>query len=54
MAGQAEQAQKSVARLLQLYPALRVSNLRSVLGPYRRPEDVLLYQEGLRRAGVPE
>ena len=54
MAGQAEQAQKSVARLLQLYPALRVSNLRSVLGPYRRAEDVLLYQEGLRRAGVPE
>jgi len=54
MAGQTKQAQKSVARLLQLYPALRVSNLRSVLGPYRRPEDVLLYQEGLRRAGVPE
>jgi TolB-like protein len=54
MAGQTEQAQKSVARLLQLYPALRVSNLKSVLGPYRRAEDVLLYQEGLRRAGVPE
>jgi adenylate cyclase len=54
MAGQAEQAQKSVARLLQLYPRLRVSNLRDVLGPYRRPEDVLLYQEGLRRAGLPE
>jgi TolB-like protein/class 3 adenylate cyclase len=54
MAGQAEQAQKSVARLLQLYPALRVSNLKSVLGPYRRAEDVLLYQEGLRRAGLPE
>jgi adenylate cyclase len=54
MAGQAEQAQKSVARLLQLYPALRVSDLKSVLGPYRRAEDVLLYQEGLRRAGLPE
>ena len=54
MAGQAGPAQKSVARLLQLYPALRVSNLKSVLGPYRRAEDVLLYQEGLRRAGLPE
>ena len=54
MAGQSEQARKSVARLLQLYPALRVSNLKNVLGPYRRDEDVLLYQEGLRRAGLPE
>jgi adenylate cyclase len=54
MAGQAEQAQRSVTRLLQLYPMLRVSNLRDVLGPYRRVEDVLLYQEGLRRAGLPE
>jgi hypothetical protein len=43
-----------VTRLLQLYPTLRVSNLRDVLGPYRRVEDVLLYQEGLRRAGLPE
>jgi hypothetical protein len=43
MAGQAEQAQKSVARLSQLYPRLRVSILREVLGPYRRAEDVLLY-----------
>ena len=54
MAGQVEQAQKSVARLLQLYPRLRVSNLKTVLGPYQRAEDVLLYQEGLRRAGLPE
>jgi hypothetical protein len=43
MAGQAEHAQKSVARLSQLYPRLRVSILREVLGPYRRAEDVLLY-----------
>jgi len=54
MAGQTQQAKKSATRLSQLYPALRVSNLRDVLGPYRRAEDVLLYQEGLRRAGLTE
>jgi tetratricopeptide (TPR) repeat protein len=54
MAGRLEQAQKAVARLLQLHPALRVSNLKNVLGPYRRAEDLSLYEEGLRKAGLPE
>jgi hypothetical protein len=54
MAGRPEQPQKAVARLRQLNPALRVSNLKDVLGPYRRAEDLARYQEGLRRAGLPE
>jgi tetratricopeptide (TPR) repeat protein len=54
MAGRLEQARKAVARLRQLYPALRVSNLKEVLGPYRRAEDLSRYEEGLRRAGLPE
>jgi len=54
LAGRMAQAQKSVARLRQLHPALRVCNLRDVLGPYRRPEDLTRYEEGLRRAGLPE
>jgi TolB-like protein len=54
MAGRPEQAHKAVARLQQLNPALRVSTLKNVLGPYRHAEDLSRYQEGLRRAGLPE
>jgi TolB-like protein/class 3 adenylate cyclase len=54
MAGRPEQAHKAVARLLQLNPALRVSNLKDVLSPYRRAEDLSRYEEGLRKAGLPE
>jgi TolB-like protein/Tfp pilus assembly protein PilF len=54
MAGRAEQAHKVVARLRQLNPTLRVSTLKDVLGPFRRAEDISRYEEGLRRAGLPE
>jgi TolB-like protein/Tfp pilus assembly protein PilF len=54
MAGRPEQAQKAVARLRQLNPSLRVSNLKDVVGPYRHAEDFSRYEEGLRRAGLPE
>jgi adenylate cyclase len=54
MAGRPQQAQKAVARLRQLDPALRVSNLRDFLGPYRHAEDPSRYEEGMRQAGVPE
>lgn len=53
LAGRSEQATKSVARLRQLNPALRVSTLKDVIGPYR-PEDLAKYEEGLRRAGLPD
>jgi adenylate cyclase len=53
MAGRLEQAQEAVARLLQLHPALRISNLKGVLGPYQRT-DLSRYEEGLRKAGLPE
>jgi TolB-like protein/class 3 adenylate cyclase len=54
MAGRPEQAQKAVSRLRQLNPALRVSTLKNVVGPYRRAEDLSRLEEGLRRAGLPE
>jgi adenylate cyclase len=54
LAGRMDQARKALARLRQLDPALRVSNLRDRAGPFRRPEDVARYEEGLRRAGLPE
>jgi tetratricopeptide (TPR) repeat protein len=54
LAGHIEEAKKACARLQQLDPALRVSNFRKGLGPYRRPEDLARYEEGLRKAGLPE
>jgi TolB-like protein/Tfp pilus assembly protein PilF len=54
MAGRLEQARTAVARLQQLNPTLRVSNLKDVLGPYRHAESFAQYEEGLRRAGLPE
>jgi tetratricopeptide (TPR) repeat protein len=53
MAGRPEQAQKAVARLRQLNPALRVSTLKDLVGPWRA-EDLSRYEEALRRAGLPE
>jgi adenylate cyclase len=54
IAGRTEQVQKALTRLRQLDPALRVSNVRDRLGPYRRPEDLARLEEGLRKAGLPE
>ena len=54
VAGHAEQAAKFVALLLEVDPGRRVSNLTEVLGPYRRPEDIERYRQGLRLAGLPE
>jgi tetratricopeptide (TPR) repeat protein len=54
MAGRPEQAHKAMARLRQLNPALRVSTLKDVRGPYRRAEDLSRLEEGLRQAGLPE
>ena len=54
MAGRPEQAHQAVARLRELNPTLRVSTLKDVVGPFRRAEDLLRYEEGLRQAGLPE
>jgi len=54
MAGRPEEAHQAVVRLQRLNPTLRVSNLKHVLGPYRRAEDSARYEEGLRKAGLPE
>jgi adenylate cyclase len=54
IAGRPEEAREAVVRLRRLNPVLRVSNLGHVLGPYRRVEDLARYEEGLRKAGLPE
>jgi TolB-like protein/class 3 adenylate cyclase len=52
MAGRLEEARREVARMRRIDPALRVSKLREILGPYR-PEGLSRYEEGLRKAGLP-
>ncbi len=54
MAGNGEQARKLVIRLQDLNPVLRLSKLKSVLGPYRHVEHVHRYEEALRAAGLAE
>jgi len=53
LAGQAAEAQEAMARLRQLDPVLRVSNLGEVF-PLRRPEDLAKFAEGLGKAGLPK
>jgi adenylate cyclase len=54
IAGRPEEAHEAVTRLQRLNPALCVSNLKYVLGPYRRAGDLAQYAEGLRIAGLAE
>jgi len=54
MAGRSAEAQKAMARLRQVDPQLRLSNLGEVISPLRRPEHRARYVEGLRKAGLPE
>jgi TolB-like protein/tetratricopeptide (TPR) repeat protein len=53
LAGVPARAETSLARLRELEPTLRISNLKDQI-PYRRPEDLARFAEGLRKAGLPE
>jgi TolB-like protein/tetratricopeptide (TPR) repeat protein len=53
IAGRIPEAQKAMARLCKIVPALRISNLREWF-PIRREEDLSAWVEGLRKAGLPE
>jgi TolB-like protein/Tfp pilus assembly protein PilF len=54
LAGRDEEAKTLMARLLEMDPALRISNLQNVFGPYRHPEHPAKYADALRKAGLPE
>ncbi len=56
LAGRLDQAYKAMARLREIDPTLRVSDLRhgAAMVPFRRPEDLARFEEGLRKAGLPE
>jgi TolB-like protein len=51
--GRTEEAHAAVAKLREMDPVLRIATLHNVVGPYR-PEGLKRYQEGLRKAGLPE
>jgi TolB-like protein len=53
LAGRTGAARQAMQHLRQLDPGLRISNLGGWL-PIRRPEDLAVFSEGLRRAGLPE
>ena len=53
LAGQISEAGKAMARLRELEPALRISNL-SDRYTIPRPEDFAKWVDGLRKAGLPE
>ena len=53
LAGRLEDAHAAIARLRQLEPAFRISDLRDRT-PLRRPQDLATLADGLRRAGLPE
>jgi len=54
LGGQPSKAKEMMARLCEIDPTLRLSNLPDVLPPFRRPGDRNSYIEGLRKAGLPE
>jgi TolB-like protein/DNA-binding winged helix-turn-helix (wHTH) protein len=53
LAGHLAEAQRAMAILRQLDPALRLSNLGELI-PVRQPEHLAKFAEGLRLAGLPE
>jgi TolB-like protein/class 3 adenylate cyclase len=51
--GNVEDSRKFIDRVLQLDPGMRISSLKVYL-PFRRPQDIEVWTEGLRLAGLPE
>jgi Flp pilus assembly protein TadD len=52
LAGRTEEARRAKDHLRQLDSTLRISNLGDWL-PIHRPEDLAIFAEGLRKAGLP-
>jgi TolB-like protein len=53
LAGRLERSHVAMARLRQLDPRLRMSDIAD-LTPFRRPQDLTRHQEAMRMAGLPE
>jgi TolB-like protein len=52
LAGRMDAAGRAMKRLRRLDPQLRISNFSWV--PFRRPQDIEMFTDGLRKAGLPE
>ena len=52
LSGNEDEARRLAARMSQLDPDIRLSRMKDFL-PYRRPEDIELLVDALRRAGLP-
>lgn len=53
LTGKLDEAQRVMDQLRELDPTLRISNLKDWL-PIHRPDHLLIFAEGLRKAGLPE
>jgi tetratricopeptide (TPR) repeat protein len=53
LAGRTCEAQRATEHLRKLDPAFRISKLLDYT-PFRRPQDIAIFSEGLRKAGLPE
>jgi lipopolysaccharide biosynthesis regulator YciM len=53
LAGRLAQAQNALARMREIDPESRISNLAEIV-PFRAAQDFTRYIEGLRKAGLPE
>jgi tetratricopeptide (TPR) repeat protein len=53
LAGRADEARRVMQHLRELDPTLRTSNLTDWL-PIHRPQDVAVFADGLRKAGLPD
>jgi tetratricopeptide (TPR) repeat protein len=53
LAGRSQEAKSAMERLRELEPSLRMSNLNEFF-PIRRVEDIAKWEEGMRKAGLPE
>jgi hypothetical protein len=51
--GRVDDARKLLAHLRELRPQLKLSMLKDY-APFQRPSDLAAYEEGLRKAGLPE
>jgi TolB-like protein len=54
LAGRQQEAERARAVLRVIDPGLRVRDLRTRMGIFGRPEDLARFEEGLRKAGLPE
>ena len=53
LAGKMTEAEKTVARICRQDPTSRLSRVTQ-FAPFRRPEDISRYRDGLHKAGLPE